>query len=390
MALVTLSNPGGKGLDLAVLGNPPRRRRKRSKKNPIVTAKFGNRSRRFFTDARNESRQREEMVSRLGPGWVLSPDSPERSTSMATRTKKKRRSKIKVRRRASRVAKNAKRLGKTYRVRGTRATPSRTIKVIKARRKRRGTYKKKKYAGIGGKTGTIRYKARVYGGRKRRTHSGKTARGSKIAYFTNPRHAKMSVGGYFSHLMQAPGATMTALQANPANALWLTGGAIGTYLAGGFATRTISPMLASIPGLGTWLAGDMGKRVVSGLMPYTLGWGASMMVKDQKTRFALVTGGAVASIVSFIAPNALDNLIGRLGLPGVEGLGSYQALASYFGDDTLLAGYVNAPNYAGTEGYVDTQAYAGTQGYVEVPNYAGTEGYLDQPNYLEQSYLAGS
>jgi hypothetical protein len=415
MALVTLTNPGG--LDLAVLGNPGARRTKMRRRTYRRPARAISRRRNPTAfqkrmGAWNATRDAELKQSkaaklkrskaakkaaatrkrRASAGTVtITGRRPTKkgSRKVATKTKRKSPKRVAAGKKAARTRKRRAaarrrntRTGRTYKPHG----PKRTVKIRRTRIRKPGSkkygrkraYAKRRGMGWTGKKGTRSYRAQVY---------TKGRKGSRKVYFTNPG-GKMTLRSYTKGLTSAPGNVMASLRGRNMvkNSLFIGGGAIGTYLAGGFITAKISPMLARIPGAGQFLAGDMGKRLVGGLMPYTLGFVASRFVKGAEMRRALVTGGAVASIVSVIFPNAMDRLISRLGIgnvvpSGTEGFGAYQALAGHFGDSTMLAGYVQAP------------AYAGVQGYVEAPAYAGVGddalgGYLDS-SYMNSSYLAG-
>jgi hypothetical protein len=273
----------------------------------------------------------------------------------------------------------------------------RTIKIIRVRH-RKGGYRKIRYAlPFSGKIGNQRVVSKVW-----RHRRGKW-RGSRRIAFTNPKRRGRGrrrnpgiVADYAGGLMGAPKALMALKSGNLVkNVGFLAGGTVATYVAGGMVTRIVAPMLAKLPGIGPVLASDMPKRILSGLMPYTIGFAASKFVKDAGMKSALLTGGAVAAILGVIAPKALDGVLAKIGLSkltGVSGIGTYQALAGYFGDDTLLAGYVNAPAYAGVQGYVNAPSYAGVgdnsplAGYVNAPAYAGVQGYLDA-GYLDRGYL---
>jgi hypothetical protein len=273
----------------------------------------------------------------------------------------------------------------------------RTIRILRVRP---GSFRPIKYGlPFSGRIGNQRIRAKVY-----RHRRGKW-RGSRRVSFTNPKRRGRGrrrnpgiVADYAGGLMAAPKSVMASLKGGNMvkNVGFLAGGTVATYVAGGMVTRLVAPMLAKLPGIGPVLASDMPKRILSGLMPYTLGFAASKMVKDAGMKSALLTGGAVAALLGVVAPKALDGILSKLGLAkltGVSGIGTYQALAGYFGDDTLLAGYVNAPGYQGVGAYVNAPGYAGVgdntplAGYVQAPSYAGVQGYLDA-GYLDRGYLS--
>lgn len=304
---------------------------------------------------------------------------------------------VKTRRRSRRVTKARRggyrfRPGQSFRI---RRYGRRTIRVIRVRS---GSFRKTRYGlPFSGKVGNQRIRAKVY-----RHRRGKW-RGSRKVYFTNPKRRGRGrrrnpgiVADYAGGLMGAPKALMALKGGNMVkNVGFLAGGTVATYVAGGMVTRLVAPMLAKLPGIGPVLASDMPKRILSGLMPYTIGFAASKFVKDAGMKSALLTGGAVAAILGVLAPKALDGVLAKIGLSkltGVSGIGTYQALAGYFGDDTLLAGYVTAPGYAGVQGYVNAPSYAGVgdnsplAGYVNAQAYSGVQGYLDA-GYLDRGYL---
>jgi hypothetical protein len=444
MPLITLSNP--LGLDLAVLGNPGRRQVKRTKSRRSV------RIRRWVMNPATlrklaGSRKTRDASFRLGlggyPADTFDPDALEGAPVRRRKAKKARKMKTKTTRsnrkssrkakgkqtRKSRKARRSKTMAvKTRKARKSRKSRARKVRVVRVRRTRRASRARKmaarRWVGrtwhIKTKSGKrrsiriVRARARKVAGKKRGyakrwTKSGRKGtvglrarvwsrkRGSRRVYFTNPGGIAGMVKGYVGGLTSAPGTTFRALKGKGMvkSAAVIGGGTLATFVLGGVATRQISPLLAKIPGVSALLASDIGKRVVSGLMPYTLGFIAARFIKNPMAKSALLTGGAMASIVSVLAPKALDTVIDRVGLRRfIPALGSYEALAGYFGDATMLAGYVNAPSYQGVAGYVNAPSYAGTgedmlAGYVDAPAYQGTQGigaYLDQ-NYLEKSYL---
>jgi len=148
--------------------------------------------------------------------------------------------------------------------------------------------------------------------------------------------------------------------------------------------------------------------VVGGLLPYTAAFAITKLVGKKlgsDVCSALMLGGALASVVELIRPGMVGDLLKKAGLgqlpyagPALAGLGALSGPVCGLGYGDMLAGYVEAPSYAGTAGYVEAPSYAGTAGYVEAPSYAGTAGlgsealagtYLDDAasNALENNWL---
>ena len=379
MGVVMLSNPG---LDLAIYGNPSgtrkkrgksmatRKRRRRRRRNPArrtkawyrkIGRKGGKAAARKRRRGRNPARRSRAWYKKIG-----------RKGGLAAARKRRRRRNPAV--------------GRTYRVRSRRGSPARTVRIVSSRSKSRGKYRRRKYARqtfrSSGRKGTRRYTAQVYGGRR--------GRGSRRVHFTNPNGAQGLMRSYFDGLISSPQKVIRDLRGRNMlrNALWLTGGTLGTFVAGGAFQRFAQPWLARVPMVGPWLVTGPGARFTAALWPYTFGFIASRFIRERQLKNAVLTGGAVASILSILAPNFIPNTLARMGM---SGLGAYTALANY----DMLAGYVEAPGYQGTAGYVEAPGYQGTAGYVEAPSYAGAgdvqlagvDGYLDQ-NYLEYGYLS--
>jgi hypothetical protein len=219
---------------------------------------------------------------------------------------------------------------------------------------------------------------------------------SRKSYRRNPNLAatgKAYVGG----LTGTPSKVMGLFKGRGAgkNILFTAGGLVGTYIVGGMVSRAVGGMLANVPVLNS----PMGQRITGALFPYTIGFVGSRFVKDAKLKSALMVGGGIASIIELLMPGKVGELVGRI--PGVSALqmgagGAAAAQAAVAAEQgpveglgqTMLAGYVDAPSYAGTAGYVDAPSYAGTGEYVDAPGYSGTAGLGQEMlagNYLEES-----
>ncbi len=243
-----------------------------------------------------------------------------------------------------------------------------------------------------------------------RRRSRRRSTGRRKSYRRNPTIAKTSkqfVGG----LTGTPAKVMNLFKGKNKvrNIAYTAGGGIATYMIGGIVAKAITPITARIPGM----TNPMVQRITGALFPYAIGFFGSRLVKDQNIKTALQVGGGLASIIELLMPGQVGRIIGRI--PGIRNL---QAGAAGAGvakvaaeaeqgpvatqqegiGQMMLAGYVDAPAYAGTAGYVDAPAYAGTAGlgqemlaeYVDAPAYAGTAGLGQEMlagNYLEESNM---
>lgn len=411
MTPVLLSNPG---LPLAVYGNPGRRVKRRRahkrRKNPVsITSKAG-------MWATNPGLKK--TIARRFPGWkiasvkVVNPKKSRRKSSrrraravrrnprkapMATKSRRRRskrtgrfishRTKRFQRRRAKYT------VGRTYRRKGAWA------RVTRAHvRRKAGRRIKNRAVKWSGRKGKIVY--RGIGGRKGR-------KGVKRIMFTNPkrrrraRRTRRNPAAYVRGLTSAPSNIMGLFKGKHVvkNVAFTAGGAISAYVAGGIVSRFVSPMLANIPFAGNPVA----QRVIGAAFPYTIAFAATKLVNLGKMKNHVLLGGAAASIIELIMPGQVAAWIQRIpgisAIPGVQGLAGLGGLS---GPTDMLAGYVQAPSYAGVgqemlAGYVQAPSYAGVgdndalAGYVQAPSYAGVGNadYLETDNYLKNSYLNG-
>ena len=206
----------------------------------------------------------------------------------------------------------------------------------------------------------------------------------------------------------------------PARIALTSGAFVGTYLIGGYASHTLAPYIAKIPGMPTLMANPIGARVMGAIFPWTIAFVGSRFIKDTKIRSAVMIGGAVATALELIKPGVVGGLLQKIpglqNLPGVSPAvaaataGPVQGLQGYFGSDLGLSGYVNASQYQGAgadamlaadtvlAGYVNAAGYQGTaglKGYVDASSYQGTGGYLDEGAASvmsmdeDSSYLSG-
>lgn len=447
MTPVLLSNPG---LPLAVYGNPgkrrksksrrksnPRNKRRRStsrRKNPVY---LGSKAGMWAT---NPGLKRK--LAKKFPGWkvtsikvVKRKARKARKSSKARKAKSSSRRRTSSRRRARAVRRNprkatmartksrrrrsnptrSKRTGRflshrTKKFQGRRARRTvgrtyrrkgRTVVVTRAHvRRRAGRRVKNAAVKWSGKRGKISY--RGYGYRKGR-------KGRRVVRFTNPksrrsRRARRNpamASSYIRGLTSAPSNVVGLFKGGNTvkKVAFTAGGAIGAYVAGGVVSRFVSPFLANVPGM----SNPMIQRVVGAAFPYTIAFAAAKFVDLGKMKNHVLVGGALASILELLVPGQVASWIQRIpglsAIPGVQGLAGLGGLS---GPSDMLAGYVQAPSYAGVgqemlAGYVQAPSYAGVgngealAGYVQAPSYAGVGNadYLETDNYLKSSYLNG-
>ncbi|NEN87973.1 MAG: hypothetical protein F6K48_03225 [Okeania sp. SIO3H1] len=213
---------------------------------------------------------------------------------------------------------------------------------------------------------------------KRKAYKGSTKK------MTRKNPGAVALGkNYVGGLAGTPGKVMSIFKGKGAlkNAAFAAGGAVATYVAGGFASKMLGGVISKIP----YAATPMGTRIIGGLMPYSVAFVGSRFIKDQKVKTAVMVGGGVASLIEIIMPGKVGELVSRLPFMNNLAAGSAGATVAEVAQtaeagpveglgQTMLAGYVDAPAYAGTAGYVDAPAYAGTGEYVNSPAYAGTAG----------------
>ena len=412
MTPVLLSNPG---LPLAIYGNPGRRRRSRSRRrNPVFLGPkagmwatnpvfLGNKAGMWATNPRLK-----KSLAKRFPGWRVASvkviksrstrRNPRKATMARTKARRSKRTGRFVSRRTRRFQRRRARytVGRTYRRKGA------WVRVQRAHiRRRKGRKVKNRAVKWSGRKGKIVY--RGIGGRRGR-------KGIRRVMFTNPRRrrgrSRRNPGAfarrYIGGLTSAPGGVMSTFKNfNLKKGVSLGAGAIATYVAGGIASRFASPYVAMIPVIGT---NPLFQRVVGAAFPYTVAFVAAQAGFLGKYKHAALLGGAAASILEFIMPGQVAGWIQRIpGLSSVPGIQGLAGLGGLSGPANELAGYVQAPSYAGVgaadalAGYVQAPSYAGVgqadalAGYVQAPSYAGVGNadYLVTDNYLEKNYLTG-
>jgi hypothetical protein len=442
MAAVLLSNPG---LPLAVLGNPRRRskrknpmtrtprfflrRFKRGKRNPYVSASGYTAGGAFVGAPAVYGKNKADIAAKLAAqgldissmravkksGGSIKRRSKHRKHSKARRARKHSMSTKTRRSRARRMARRtpSSLIGKVFRrkVRGKRY-------AVKILGRRKGHGKKRRVVAVrwSGKRGSKIYRALSFGSRHKK--------GTHVIGFTNPKRTKRRarrttrrnpglVADFAGGLTSAPGKIMSIFKGKDAvkNGLFAAGGAVGTFMLGGvLSAKVIRPLLEKVaPGIAARVAdpSTIEARVVGGLLPYTAAFAITKLAGKRlgsDISSALLIGGAVASAIELIRPGMVGDLLKKVGLgemPGgtmLAGLGALSGPVCGLGYGDMLAGYVEAPSYAGTAGYVEAPSYAGTAGYVDAPSYAGTAGlgseqlagtYLDDAanNILENNWL---
>lgn len=427
MTPVLLSNPG---LPLAVYGNPGKRRKSKSRtarrKNPVY---LGSKAGMWAT---NPGLKRK--LAKKFPGWKVTSikvvsgkvrkarnakkssvrrkssrrrvravrRNPRKATMARTKSRRRRSNPARSKRTGRFLSHRTKKfqgrrarrtVGRTYRRKG------RTVVVTRAHVRRRAGRRVKNLAvKWSGKRGKISY--RGYGYRKGR-------KGRRVVRFTNPKRRSKArrnpamASSYIRGLTSAPSNVVGLFKGGNTvkKVAFTAGGAIGAYVAGGVVSRFVSPFLANVPGM----SNPMIQRVVGAAFPYTIAFAAAKFVDLGKMKNHVLVGGALASILELLVPGQVASWIQRIpglsAIPGVQGLAGLGGLS---GPSDMLAGYVQAPSYAGVgqdmlAGYVQAPSYAGVgdgealAGYVQAPSYAGVGNadYLETDNYLKSSYLNG-
>ena len=448
MAAVLLSNPG---LPLAVLGNPRRRRSKRKnpmtrtprfflrrfkrgKRNPYVSASGYTAGGEFKGMPAVYGKSKADIAAKLAAQGL--DISSMRAVKKSGASIKRRRKHRKVHKKARRGHRKSTMSKKTRRSRARKMARSalsnligRVFKrkvrgkryAVKVLGRRTGRGKKRKVLAVrwSGKRGSKIFRALSFGSKRRK--------GTHVIGFTNPRRRKHRsrrtsrrnpgiAADYLGGLTGAPSKVMGLFKGGNAvkNGLFAAGGAVGTFMLGGIlSAKVVRPLLEKVaPGFAARVAdpSTIEARVVGGLLPYTAAFAITKLVGKKlgsDVSSALLIGGAVASAIELIRPGMVGDLLKKVGLgemPGgqmLAGLGALSGPVCGLGYSDMLAGYVEAPAYAGTNGYVEAPAYAGTNGYVEAPAYAGTNGlaglgseqlagtYLDDAsnNILENNWL---
>lgn len=400
MTPVLLSNPG---LPLAVYGNPGRRRRSRGRRrNPVF---LGPKSGMWATNPVMRSLHKRFRGWRVTSVKVVRRKSSRRR-SRAVRRNPRKAPMAKVRR-SKRTGRFISHRSRRFQRRRARYTVGRTyrrkgawVKVQRAHvRRRRGRKIRNRAVKWSGRKGKIVYSG--IGGRRGR-------KGIRRVRFTNPRRRRsrrrnpaVSLRGYTRGLTTAPGQVFSTLKNfNLKKGLTLGAGAVATYVAGGIVSRFASPYIAMIPVVGT---NAMFQRVVGAAFPYTVAFLAAQAGFLGKYKHAALLGGAAASILEFIMPGRVAGWIQQIpGLSSVPGIQGLAGLGGLSGPSAELAGYVQAPSYAGVgqadalAGYVQAPSYAGVgnadalAGYVQAPSYAGVGNadYLTTDDYVPKaSYL---
>lgn len=166
------------------------------------------------------------------------------------------------------------------------------------------------------------------------------------------------------------------------NIAFATGGAVGTYFAGGIVTTKILTPALNMVGAGAMLNTPMAKRLIGGMVPFTCGFIASKFIKGDIGK-ALMVGGAVASIVEIAMPGKIAELIAKTPITAkavtlpVAAVAGPAAAAGPVSGMSGLGAYVDAPAYQGVGAYVDAPAYQGVGGYVDAPAYQGVGDLAD-------------
>lgn len=241
--------------------------------------------------------------------------------------------------------------------------------------------------------------------RTRRRSARRTTKSAKRTTRRNPNVGRAYVTG----LTGTPAKAMALFQGPKAvrNTAYAFGGLLATYVVGGMVSEKFGGLIGRTPLGGNFI----GQRILPALVPYTIGFAGSRMVKDQQVKTALMVGGGVASVIELLMPGQVGKLLSRV--PGMDRLvngsagpevadvvedieeGPVQQAQEGIGR-VMLAGYVSDQSYRGAGAYVAAPGYSGTAGqpalaeYVQRPSYSGTEGLGQETlagNYLEDSNM---
>ena len=232
---------------------------------------------------------------------------------------------------------------------------------------------------------------------KGRTMAKRRSKAAKRRSYSRRRVARRNPAAtsraYMGGLTSAPGEVMKIFRGKNAvrNAGFAAGGLIGTYLIGGLIGRPVGQLIGNIPGVGTNI---IGQRVLPALIPYSVGFAGSRMIKNKDMQKALMLGGAAASIIELLMPGQVGRLVEMV--PGVRNLADRQPVVAdadegpvqqaQDGIGRALGAYVSAPAYSGTAGLGQEMLAE----YVSAPAYSGTAGLGQEMlagNFLEDSSI---
>ncbi len=427
MAAVMLSNPG---LPLAVLGNPRRRskrrrnrknpmskrtprfflrRFKRGRKNPYVSASGYTAGGAFVGKPAVYGKTKSAVEAQLAAsGLDVSSMTAVRKSGASVRRRKHRKArhthtkKARHGRRKHTMAKTHRRSSVEKRLAALRRSRhsgrvgrvfKRTVKgkqyAVKVLRARKGHGKRRKVHAVrwSGKRGSAIYTALSFGSKRRK--------GTHVIGFTNPRSRKHRArrtsrrnpgiaADYLGGLTGTPTKIMSLFKGKnmAKNALFATGGAVGSFMIGGIlSAKVIRPLLEKVaPSFAAQVAdpSTIQARLVGGLLPYTAAFAITKLFGKRlgsDLSSALMVGGAVASVIELIRPGMVGDLLKKVGLaelpyagPALAGLGALSGPVCGLGYSDQLAGYYSSPAYQGQAGIVQAPAYqgsAGLRGYVQ-------------------------
>lgn len=328
--LVTLSNP----LNLAVVGNPPRHRRK------------------HMARTRHRSRHRRH-----------------RTSSHVKR----------LRHRGHRIARKR---GMWSRVRTTR---SGAVKHVRRKHSR-------KLGRWSGKKGTITF----YKGRRKIGTNPRRRRGRSGRFMRRFNPGGM-VGGIMgkandyilSPIESLPKGLPALLKGNLVkHAGFAVAGSIAAMVGGNMLQKFTLPLIAKVlPASAGVMSGGITQRVLGASFALLSGSLIGRFgLKDIDARNAFVTGAAASALVEAFFPGKMGSLLGKLPLIGgwiAPAASPVQGIAGLFGTDSLGA-YVQAPGYQGVGAYVQAPGYQGVGAYVQAPGYQGVGRlgtYVSAPSY---------
>ena len=199
-----------------------------------------------------------------------------------------------------------------------------------------------------------------------------------------------ALSGYITALKAAP-KQITGLFKGPKKVkhiAFAAGGAVGTYFLGGMAVSSLLVPTLNKVGAGNLMNNAVAKRVIGGLVPFTLGYIGSKLIKGEVGK-SLMVGGAVASLLEIASPGMVAKLLYRVPGVGAPAVATVAAAAPAAAAGPVhgmdgLGGYVDSPSYQGTgddEGMDDDSLASGEL----------ADGYVDSAaDYLNSYLTAGS
>lgn len=373
---LTMSNPG---LPFAMVGNPGPRMKRRSTTRRRTSSKG-----RKMTMTKKQARSLAKAWRARGMPVPAKIRAKLRNPGTAAGAAKSRR------RKARKSMTKRRSAAKVYRKR------LKGYKVIVRRRagKRKSNAKWGRSKGVTtGRKGSIAFRKPVGRGKFKLVATNPRRRRARRNPGRRSTAGALSVKGWTGGLTGLPANLGGIMKGKVVkNALFASGGMIGSMMVGGMARGFIMSTLSSVaPALVT---NRIAQGALGAAITYTGGYlVGAVLIKDQKARNSFIAGSAAAAILNAILPGQINRLITAIpvigpqmaALPGMNGLGAYVMAPSYQG----VGAYVSAPSYQGVgllpsdavAGYDDALA-GGLGTYVSAPGYQGVGMYA--ASHLDQ------